>query len=159
MSGTPETGQDGPDVHINPPMTAAAGMLGGIILERMHPLPLPGDLPGTLIGTAVVCVAGAVAIWAFLQYHRAGTDMRLDQPDSVLITGGPYRFSRNPQYIVLGLLQVTVACWLNTLWILALTPVTMIVITRYAIVREERYLENRFGQEYLDYKKRVRRWL
>ena len=120
----------------------------------LHP-----DLAGTATGAAIIGIAGAIAIWAMLQYHRADTDPRADTPDDALITGGPYRFTRNPLYIVLTLTQLTAAFWLDSLWILVTTPVSVIVISVYAIAREERYLEKRFGQEYLDYKKRVRRWL
>jgi protein-S-isoprenylcysteine O-methyltransferase Ste14 len=159
VSDASATDEDGPGVRINPTLIAAAGMFGGIILGRWRALPLPGDLPGTAIGTVLICLAGTLAVWAFLQYQRNDTAIRPDQPNSVLITTGPYRYSRNPQYIVLALVQVTVACWLDNLWILALTPVTMIIITRYAITREERYLEQRFGQSYIDYRQRVRRWI
>jgi protein-S-isoprenylcysteine O-methyltransferase Ste14 len=152
-------GGDGPGIRINPTLIVGAGLFAGILLDRLYSLPLPGDLPGTAIGTVLVCIAGALAVWAFLQYQRADTDLRPDQPARVLITGGPYRYSRNPQYLVLALVQITVAFWLDNLWILVLTPVTMTVINAYAVAREERYLEQRFGQEYLDYKHRVRRWI
>ena len=85
--------------------------------------------------------------------------MRPDRPDTALITTGPYRFTRNPLYIGLSLVQLSAACWLNNLWILLLLPLSIVVITQYAIAREERYLEKLFGQDYLDYKARVRRWL
>jgi protein-S-isoprenylcysteine O-methyltransferase Ste14 len=159
MSDVPPDDEYGPDVRINPTLIAAASMIGGILLGRWRPQPLPGDLPGATIGTALVCVAGALAVWAFLQYQRVDTAIRPDQPNSTLITSGPYRYSRNPQYIVLALMQMTVAFWLDNLWIVVLTPVTMVVITRYAIAREERYLEWRFGQQYRDYRRRVRRWI
>ena len=159
MSDTPAADEYGPGVRINPTLIASAGMLGGIGLDRLHPLPMPPGLPGTAIGIVLMCIAGALTLWTILQYHRAGTDVRPDRPDSELITGGPYRYTRNPQYIVLALVQITVSFWLNNLWVLVLTPVTMIVISRYAVRREERYLENRFGQEYLDYRRRVRRWI
>ncbi len=56
------------------------------------------------------------------------------------------------------LVQITAAIWLDNLWVLLLTPASIVVISRYAIRREERYLEQLFGEEYLEYKKRVRRW-
>ena len=46
-----------------------------------------------------------------------------------------------------------------TVWVLAMTAVSVLIITRYAIRREEHYLENLFGSAYLDYKQRVRRWI
>jgi protein-S-isoprenylcysteine O-methyltransferase Ste14 len=159
MSDVPETDLNGPGLRIHPSLIYMASMLVGTGLEKLHPLPMPFRLPGTATGVILIGIAGAIAIWALLQFHRAETDVRTDTPDDALITGGPYRFTRNPLYIVLTLTQVTAAFWLDSLWILVLTPASVIVITAYAITREERYLEKRFGQEYLDYKKRVRRWL
>ncbi|MEZ5541291.1 MAG: methyltransferase [Pseudomonadota bacterium] len=155
MSETPQPADAGPDVHINPALIAAGVMLIGMLLDHLQPLPLPAAAPLKAIGIALA----SIAIWAFVQYQRADTGIRPDEPASVLITGGPYRYSRNPQYLVLALLQVTVACWLDKLWILLLVPVTLFVIDRYAVVREEHYLEQRFGQQYRDYRRRVRRWL
>ena len=91
----------------------------------------------------------AVRFWAAGHLHKT----------VLLITSGPYRYTRNPLYIALTLAQVSVALWYNNLWILLLVVPSLIVITRYAIAREERYLEKLFGQQYLDYKQRVRRWL
>jgi protein-S-isoprenylcysteine O-methyltransferase Ste14 len=159
VSDAPADDTHGPDVRINPTLIVAGSMLGGIFLDVLYPLPLPDDWPATTIGIGIISIAGALALWSFVQFQRTDTGMRPDEPATELITGGPYRFSRNPQYIVLALVQVTVSCWLDNLWILILTPVTMFVITRYAIVREERYLAQRFGQAYLDYRRRVRRWI
>lgn len=157
MNGAPDP--HGPDIRINPTLIAAGFMLTGILLDQLHPLPLPDSWPARSIGIGVISLAGALALWSFLQYQRADTGMRPDEPASELLTGGPYRYSRNPQYIVLALVQATVACWLDNLWILLLTLLTLLVVDRYAIVREERYLAQRFGMEYLDYRRRVRRWL
>jgi len=159
MNDVPETGDDGPGLRVHPSLIYMASMLVGTGLEKLHPLPMPFGLPGTATGAVLLGIAGAIAAWSLLQYHRANTDVRTDTPDDALITSGPYRFTRNPLYIVLTLTQVTAAFWLDSLWLLVLTPVSVIVITGYAIAREERYLEQRFGQEYLDYKQRVRRWL
>jgi protein-S-isoprenylcysteine O-methyltransferase Ste14 len=51
------------------------------------------------------------------------------------------------------------ASWLNLAWPLVLLPVALFVVDSYVIAREEKYLERKFGGEYLQYKSRVRRWL
>ena len=120
---------------------------------------MPYGLHGTVYGRFTIGGAILIAGWALLKFYKTNTDVRPDTPDSALITSGPYRYTRNPLYIVLTLAQVTVAVWFNNLWVLLLTVPSVIVITHYAIAREERYLEKLFGQKYLDYKQRVRRWL
>ena len=149
----------GPGVRLHPPLIYGISILCGIGLDKLYPLAMPFDLHGTVYGGFIIAIAIAIALWALIQFHREGTDVRPDRPDDVLLTSGPYRYSRNPLYIVLTLAQVTAAVWLNSLWVLLLTAVSIVVISRYAIAREEQYLEKVFGQDYLDYKKRVRRWL
>lgn len=149
----------GPGVRLHPPVIFGISILGGIGLDKVYPLGMPYGLQDSIAGYCIIAAALAIALWALIQFLREGTDVRPDRPDTALITTGPYRYSRNPLYIVLVLIQVTAALWLDTLWVLLLTPASIVVISRYAIRREECYLEKLFGQQYLDYKKRVRRWL
>lgn len=149
----------GPGVRLHPPVIYAISILAGIAFNHFLPLSMPFDLHGRLYGGVVFAVATCIALWALYHFYRADTDVRPDRPDSALITGGPYDFTRNPLYIVLSLVQISAAVWLDKLWILLLLPASIIVITRYAIAREEHYLGKLFGQDYRDYKARVRRWL
>jgi protein-S-isoprenylcysteine O-methyltransferase Ste14 len=149
----------GPGVRLHPPLIFGFSILCGIGLDRLYALPVPGIVNGKLAGGAIITLGIMIALWALIGFYRAGTDVRPDKPDSALIMSGPYRYSRNPLYIVLTLVQITAALWLNMLWVLLLAPLSAVVINYYAVRREERYLEQRFGQEYLDYKQRVRRWL
>lgn len=156
---TADNDRHGPGVRLHPPIIFAISILAGIGLDRLYRLPVPFELGERAYGIAVLVLAVGLAGWALLQFHSAGTDVRPDKPDSALITGGPFRYTRNPLYIVLSLVQVTAALWLDNAWVLLLLPVSILVINNYAIAREERYLERLFGQAYLDYKARVRRWL
>jgi protein-S-isoprenylcysteine O-methyltransferase Ste14 len=158
-SDTPQPDPHGPGVRIHPPLIYASSILCGIGIDRVWPLPLPLDLHGPLyagIILAMVLLLGGLCIYEF---HKAGTDVRPDRPDSALITSGPYCHSRNPLYLGLTLVQVATAAWYDNAWVLAMTVASVIVITRYAIRREEHYLEKLFGAAYLDYKQRVRRWI
>jgi protein-S-isoprenylcysteine O-methyltransferase Ste14 len=149
----------GPGIRLHPPIIYAISILSGIGLNNHWPQDMPYDINGYAWGGILIALAIAIAAWSLLHFHKAGTDVRPDKPDSSLITSGPFRFTRNPLYIVLTLTQITAALWLDNLWILLLVIPSVVVITFYAIAREERYLERLFGQDYLDYKKRVRRWL
>ena len=72
---------------------------------------------------------------------------------------GPYRLTRNPAYLGMALVYIGIALLADALWVLVPLPVVLLIIDRMVIAREERYLERKFGQEYLDYKGRVRRWV
>jgi len=156
---TPHTDPQGPGVRIHPPLIYAGSILGGIGVDRMSPMPMPLGLHGPLYTGALLALVLVVAGLCIFEFYRAGTDVRPDRPDSALITSGPYRYSRNPLYVGLTLVQVAAAAWFDNAWVLAMSAVSVIVITRYAIRREERYLERVFGATYLDYKRRVRRWI
>jgi protein-S-isoprenylcysteine O-methyltransferase Ste14 len=85
--------------------------------------------------------------------------IRTDKPVPRLTTEGPFRYTRNPSYLALAMIYAGIAVLRNSLWAMLLLPFAVIVIQREVIGREERYLERTFGEEYLDYKERVRRWV
>ena len=95
-------------------------------------------------------------VWRF---RRAGTAFDSHKPASVLITEGPFRFSRNPGYVALTLWHVGIGLALNNAWIVLPAIPPVLAMDRWAIPREERHLEERFGPEYTRYKARVRRRL
>jgi protein-S-isoprenylcysteine O-methyltransferase Ste14 len=109
---------------------------------------------------AIFFVAGlALSIAGFVTQKRAGTDPIPFNPSTCIVAHGPYRFSRNPMYIGLAVLTVGIAFLVDCAWILLAVPIGLVVIDRLVITREERYLERKFGEEYLSYKRRVRRWI
>jgi protein-S-isoprenylcysteine O-methyltransferase Ste14 len=89
----------------------------------------------------------------------ADTTLRIDKSVSSLVQAGPFRYSRNPGYLSLTMLYAGTAILRNALWAILLLPLVLCVIQREVIEREERYLERIFGEEYLAYKRRVRRWV
>jgi protein-S-isoprenylcysteine O-methyltransferase Ste14 len=92
-------------------------------------------------------------------FGAAGTPVPPYRPTARLVFSGPYRYSRNPDYIGQALVYVGVALVANSWWPLFILPVVVFVVQRFVIEREERYLEAKFGQEYREYRARVRRWL
>ena len=72
---------------------------------------------------------------------------------------GPYRFSRNPIYLSMILLHLGAGVWTKSLWFFVLAVLSVALLAWGVISREERYLERKFGDAYLSYKSRVRRWI
>ena len=91
--------------------------------------------------------------------RRADTPISPEEPVSSLVTDGPFRYTRNPGYLGIAMTYAGLASLANALWAILLLPATLFVIQRGVIEREERYLERKFGEEYLRYKARVRRWI
>ena len=81
------------------------------------------------------------------------------RPTTSLVFTGPYRWTRNPMYLAMLLLYIGIALLFDIVWALVLTPLVMLLVVRLVIRREERYLEGKFGEEYRQYKGRVRRWI
>ena len=135
-----------------------AAFLVGVALE----LVFPTSWPSSGVRLAVTVLAGgawlALDIAAIALFGAAGTSIWPFVPTTALVTSGPYRLTRNPQYVGIGFLYVAVAFALGVMWAFALLVVVFVIIDRHVVVREEVYLERTFGQAYRDYKARVRRW-
>lgn len=124
--------------------------------------PLPTGLPQVvrLGGAALLIGAGlALILAAGGRFVRAGTAIRPWQPTTRIVQSGPYRFTRNPMYLGMTFLYCGVALWADSGAPLLLLFPLLETIKRGVILREERYLERKFGDEYLQYKAKVRRWL
>jgi protein-S-isoprenylcysteine O-methyltransferase Ste14 len=111
------------------------------------------------LGWVVIAGGLVLALSAVATFRRARTSMIPNRPATVLVTSGPYRFSRNPMYVSLILLYTGAALLANTWWPLALLPLVLLALYRSVIVREERYLAEAFAETYAQYRSRVRRWL
>jgi protein-S-isoprenylcysteine O-methyltransferase Ste14 len=105
--------------------------------------------------------AAVFGVPALAGFTRAGTtiDPVHVERASVLVTSGIYGVSRNPMYVALTLLLCTQAAWLASPWAWAGPLFFVAFTTRFQIVPEERMLTERFGEAYLDWCRRVRRWL
>ena len=151
-------------VRVFPPLIYAAGIGVAFLLHWYWPvrpvLTGSGLMPlERVVGWVLIAVCLLLAIWPAWLFHRAGTTPNPMRPTTALVFTGPYRFTRNPMYLGLALLQVGLAMVSNALWpLLTLAPV-MVAVRRLVIDREECYLEAKFGEEYRVYKARVRRWL
>jgi len=150
---------DSSGVRIPPPLFYIAGFLAGLALELAFPvagLPLALALAAGLIGFASwLALDGA----AMLHFRRAHTSMVPMKPSNALVTSGPYGFTRNPMYLGMAILYAALALSLGVILALAFLPVVIFAVDRLVIAREEPYLERMFGDNYRDYKRRVRRWL
>ncbi len=137
-----------PDGHV-------ALLVAGIILHLFVPLKLfsiswVGHALGWHLLVAGVLVVGW-AVWVI-------KDMAIKKPTKVVSTG-PYAFSRNPMYVAWTLIYISIALVVNTAWPLIFLPVVLIGTHYIGIIREEHYLEQKFGQEYQRYRAKVRRYL
>lgn len=116
-------------------------------------------LIGVLIGGVLTCVGGALIFWTKVMFKKAAQGMGPGSAITTLITSGPFRFSRNPNYLGAGMALLGAAFLFDTLWPVATTLVTLAILDQWMIRPEEQYLSETFGQQYEAYRSRVRRWL
>lgn len=144
---------------VPPPLIYLGGLSVGLLLHAISPRRfLPARAARTL-GSLLLFGGVLLSLWFGSIMRRSGTPFRLDEPAEVLITGGPFRFSRNPGYLSFAMIQGGIACLANSLWAILLLPATVATIRRRIVEKEERYLERELGDKYLIYKRRVRRWI
>ena len=148
-------------VRYPPPLLYVAGLAAAWLLDRAWPLRMA-------IGSPAVRTAGAwlfllvwlgMMLWALATFRGARTTMVPNRPATSLATNGPYRVTRNPMYVSLVALYVSVAILLNSWWPFMLLPLVVLAVQRFVIAREERYLASAFPVDYPAYCLRVRRWL
>lgn len=146
-------------IVVPPPLIYLGPLVLGLLLGKAIPLPfLPRGLSRAL-GWPMLG-GGVLLVWWFGRtLRRAETTIRIDRPVSRLVTGGPFRYSRNPGYLSFAVIYTGIATLRNSLWAILFLPAALAMVQRTIIAKEERYLERRFGEEYLRYKARVRRWL
>lgn len=150
---------DNPGVLAPPPLLYLGFLAAGLGLDWLWPAALLPQAVQYPLGAALVASGAAIMAAALRRFRKAATDFRTHRPATALVTGGPYRLSRNPIYIALTLFYLGLAVVADSPWALALV-VPLLAVMRYGVVgREERYLESKFGEPYREYKARVRRWL
>ncbi len=151
--------EDRPEVVALPPLIYLAFLLMGLAMDYFRPVTvLPAGVQ-YIAGFAIIALSGVIIVSAVLQFRRASTSFSDFAPATRLVTRGLYRLSRNPGYVALSLLYVGIRLAADNLWIVAgLVPI-LIVMHYGVMLREEQYLERTFGEEYLQYKASVRRWV
>jgi protein-S-isoprenylcysteine O-methyltransferase Ste14 len=154
---TPERDISG--VVAPPPLIFLAGLGIGFALEALLPGSSVPDAVAWILGGALLLAGLVLLFWFEQAFTRKKTPANPWRPTTAIATDGPYRITRNPAYVGMALVYIGIALCSHALWVLLPLPVVLAIIDRGVIAREERYLERKFGQEYLDYKRRVRRWI
>lgn len=123
-------------------------------------------LPSLLLGnfrwvlTTLLGTAGAYLVIAAMgQFRKAGTRPEPWLSTSAITAAGVYGWTRNPMYLGMTLLHLAIAMAFASPGAAITALLALIIIDRYAIRREEHYLERKFSSSYVQYKSRVRRWL
>jgi len=150
---------DNPGVIAFPPLIWLVNAVISVLVHLFVHIPIMRYGICLVCGIVFIILAPTLTLSAFRTMKSAGTNVHPSEPALTIVRGGPFRFTRNPLYLALCLLQIALGFFLND-WITLLFVVPLTVIFHYGVVlREERYLTAKFGESYLQYKREVRRWI
>ncbi|XGV97941.1 MAG: isoprenylcysteine carboxylmethyltransferase family protein [Leptolyngbya sp. BL-A-14] len=150
----------GLETKIPPPIIAVLFGLGMWVLAIRLPVVEVSSV--RIVAAAVIAIAAAVfALLGIVSFRRAKTTINPVNPEkaSSLVSSGIYGISRNPMYVGLALLLVAWAVYLASLWSLIGVLGFILYVNRFQITPEERALTTLFGDEFVSYQAKVRRWL
>ena len=153
------TQADNPGVVVRPPLLYSAALVVVLVLRWFWPMPIVGRLLAVGVGLVLVVLSVGIATWGRRTMRAAGTNVDPYRPATVLVENGPFRFSRNPLYMALTLLFLGLSLVVDTWWGIVLLFPHLIIMHWGVILREERYLDQKFGASYRQYCSRVRRYL
>lgn len=148
-----------PQVIARPPLLYLGFLLAGLGADGLWPVAaIAGPLPIT-VGLVLVTAGVILGFLAARRFRNAGTSIPTRRASTALVTDGPYALSRNPIYVAMTAIYVGIGVAAGGLWTLLLVA-PLLVLIRYGVIgREERYLEDRFGDDYGRYRDAVRRWV
>lgn len=157
----PANPDDRPAVPVKPPIVLIALLVLGVTLQWFAPV--GGGLfawgaNGLLMGVIFAASGVLIASSAMRGFVQAGTTVMPDRPNTALVRGGLYKYSRNPMYIGLILIYAGFAALLGSVWAFILLPAFIGYIRYFAIACEEAYLKRRFGESYVAYMRKIPRW-
>ena len=128
------------------------------VLDRIAPLPA---LPARLrrLGLPAAAAGAGLGVWFVRTMHASRTPVDPREAPTAIVTGGPFAHTRNPGHLGMALVYTGISLAANRRWPLVALPGVLALVDRGVVRREERYLAERFGEEYDDYRARVPRWL
>ena len=148
-------------VKIPPPLIFFGCLGAGVFLDYLFPFHVVGCAWTfrIFLGCCLIVISGLIAISAFKALIDNKTPFNPAKPTVRIVREGSFRFSRNPLYLALLLLLSGIAVLRCSIWLVFTLIILFILLERFAVRPEEKYLTDKFGDDYLDYKASVRRWI
>ncbi|MCD1124544.1 isoprenylcysteine carboxylmethyltransferase family protein [Jinshanibacter sp. LJY008] len=149
------------ELRFPPPIVFAVSLLLIGLINRWFPAFRIETTLMLVVSGICFLASGIIGLSSLAMFYREKTTVNPVRVNSAttLVDSGLYAFSRNPMYLALALLLLSICFWLGNLLGLAGVALFIAFITRFQIIPEERALMVLFGQRYQDYQRKVRRWL
>jgi len=153
--------KDNPGIFIPPPLIYAAIFFLSILMQKIIPIndSFFYSKNAEIAGIILIAIALIFLLPALIKFAQTKNTLVTIKPATSLQTKGIYALTRNPMYLGLLILYSGIAMWKGNWWTFIFIPVIIIIVQAYVIKREENYLQRAFGEEYIAYRKKVRRWI
>jgi protein-S-isoprenylcysteine O-methyltransferase Ste14 len=150
---------DHPPIKIDALVLLLITVLVTVALQCIVPLPFLPALPSRILGAILVLSGLSLGFPALRGMLSSRTSPNPHRPTTALVFSGTYRMTRNPMYLSMLMIYAGISIFLQNPWFLLFLPILAWLFTIWVIIPEEKYLEQKFGEQYLDFKSRVRRWI
>lgn len=151
--------QDAPGIVVAPPVHYVVFLLMAFFADHFYPVAMVNVPWSEPVGYGVV---GLSFLWMWLverQFRQCRTSSSCSHSAAALIVTGPFKYSRNPAYLGIALMFVGISLFVDSFWVFAAIVPASVSIHWFVIRKEEAYLARKFGDEYVQYRERVRRWI
>ncbi len=154
---------ENPGVIFPPPLILLSFLVAGALLQFIFPLGVfaPFSIFSLQFfdGLAIILVGIGLALWGVKTFSKAGTNVATHQAALLVVVDGPYKFTRNPMYMGMQILLIGVGIMFSSEWFLLLWPIFFLILRFGVVAREERYMREKFGEQYVALLNSTRRWI
>ncbi|MDQ6844193.1 MAG: isoprenylcysteine carboxylmethyltransferase family protein [Bacteroidota bacterium] len=156
-----ESKKDNPGVYIPPPLFYVLTFLIALFIQKKVFIDdsLFHHRSANIAGVVLLIISLFFLVRSLRQFFQSKNTLVTVKPAFSLQTNGIYGMTRNPMYVGLAVVYLGISCLTGNWWNIILFPFLLLFVQEYIIKREEKYLERRFGQSYVGYKSKVRRWI
>jgi protein-S-isoprenylcysteine O-methyltransferase Ste14 len=145
--------------RIPPPVFFLFAIIVMILLNRFAPLGRWLHYPWRYFGIIIIALGFSLSLGSGIFFRKLGTNPRPGSRAKLIVTKGPFKYTRNPMYLGLMTMLVGTSILLGTFSPLFVIPILFIVLHTQFVLREEKLMKEWFGESYLDYKRKTPRWL
>lgn len=154
-----ENDKKGAAVKFPPPLVFLIGMIAAYAVHYFYPITVGRNSLILPIGIVILTFSVCILIYSLVLFIKAKTHIEPWKPTNTIISSGLFAYSRNPIYLAFCILTIGIGTMLNSFWVILSCIPSAVVIFYIAIKKEEAYLGEKFGDEYIQYRQKVRRWL
>jgi protein-S-isoprenylcysteine O-methyltransferase Ste14 len=145
--------------RIPPPVFFLGAVITMILLNLFAPIGRWLDYPWRYFGIIVIILGFSLSLGSGIFFRKLGTNPRPGSKANLIVTKGPFKYTRNPMYLGLITMLIGISILLGTFSPFIVIPILFLILHNQFVLREEKWMEEWFGESFLEYKRKTPRWL